>query len=82
MFTTIMTLNVTTVTATIIATPTLIAPFATSTNTTTSGRYSGDWKIALIVVSGTVGLGLLGVLFAWLNRKWKVRYVSSVSGAK
>lgn len=76
-----MTPSVTTVTA-IIASPTLIAPFATSTNTTTGGRYSEDWKIALIVVSGTVGLGLLGVLFAWLNRMCKARYVSSISGAK
>lgn len=82
MFTTITKPIVTTVTATIAATPTHIAPFAMTTNTTTTGRYPGDWQIALIVVLGTLGLGLLGVLVAWLNRKWKVKYVSSISGAK
>ena len=58
---------------------------ATTTATTTRGswRFSGSWKIALIVVLGVLGLacvaGTFTLLKIWIERKAKYKYVFSIS---
>lgn len=58
MFTTIIRIIERTVAAT--ATPTAPATTTTTPSTTTTGRFSGNWKVALIVVLGVFWSGLLG----------------------
>lgn len=84
MFTTIVRAIERTVAAT--ATPTAPATTTTTPSTTTTGRFSGNWKVALIVVLGVFGLSCLGAAVTlvriWLKRKVQYEYVSSIQTPK
>lgn len=91
MFTTMAKTIQTTVTTTIAASLTTGTTTSTTTTiitatTSVRGRFSGNWKIALIVMLGVLGpacvAGTVALLNTWLKRKVKRKHVSSIPGAK